>query len=146
MNTTTVSADDGRPTDSEAAAYESLLDELRANVSEVTVEQTRRLLEDGEVDLLLDVRETVEWGEKRIAGAVHVPLGLVEWRFNPTAVRADHLLEVDLDAHIVVYCVAGFRSLLAGEFLKSMGYRNVFSMSGGLTEWTALGLPAEASA
>ena len=36
---------------------------------------------------------------------------------------------------IVLYCQGGFRSALAGESIKKMGYTNVFSMSGGFSDW-----------
>jgi len=45
----------------------------------------------------------------------------------------------------VTYCAGGFRSLLAGEALKRMGYTNVKSMIGGLGEWEKSGLPVDSS-
>ncbi len=41
----------------------------------------------------------------------------------------------DKGAEIVLYCQGGFRSALAGESIQKMGYTNVFSMSGGYSDW-----------
>ena len=44
-------------------------------------------------------------------------------------------LVVDKEKPIVLYCQGGFRSALAGESIKKMGYKNVLSMSGGFSDW-----------
>ena len=49
----------------------------------------------------------------------------------------------DKDTEIILYCGGGFRSALAGDALRLMGYTNVFSMAGGWREWTAAGGPVE---
>ena len=41
------------------------------------------------------------------------------------------------ESEIVLYCQGGFRSALAGESIQKMGYKNVFSMSGGYSDWIA---------
>ena len=49
----------------------------------------------------------------------------------------------DRSAKLVLYCGGGFRSALAADNLRKMGYENVISLDGG---WRALkesGLPLE---
>jgi rhodanese-related sulfurtransferase len=44
--------------------------------------------------------------------------------------------ELDPDAHIVVYCHHGVRSLAVTDWLRKQGYAQVQSMSGGLDQWS----------
>jgi hydroxyacylglutathione hydrolase len=40
-----------------------------------------------------------------------------------------------------VICGTGYRGSIAASFLKSRGYENVANVLGGMTAWTAAGLP-----
>jgi rhodanese-related sulfurtransferase len=44
---------------------------------------------------------------------------------------------------VVLYCQGGYRSALAGESLKEMGYSNVLSMSGGFSDWVNNKFPVQ---
>jgi rhodanese-related sulfurtransferase len=120
-----------------------MLAEARKVVPEVTPAQAKEGLDKGQVDLILDVREPAEWDKGHIPGAVLAPRGLLEWYADPTSSYAKPELTANRDAHIVVQCAAGGRSLLAAETLKKMGYANVSSMAGGFTEWSKQGFPVE---
>ena len=50
---------------------------------------------------------------------------------------------VDKTKLIVLYCQGGFRSALAGENLKKMGYENVLSMKGGYSDWLNHNFPID---
>ena len=118
---------------------QNFLEEAREHVPEVTVADAKRQLDAGEFDLVLDVRETSEYDDGHIAGALLIPRGLLEFKADPS--RADPRLHSD--ARIVVHCAAGIRSLLAAHTLKQMGFNNVTSMAGGFKAWEAEGLPVE---
>ena len=49
----------------------------------------------------------------------------------------------DKRAEIVLYCGGGFRSALAADNLRKMGYTNVSSMDGGIRAWREAGYPIE---
>ena len=83
--------------------------------------------------LVLDVREYSEWRGGHIEHAVHVPRGLLELWIES--------VEPDPARRIVCYCADGSRSLLAAENLKRLGYRDAWSLKGGLSHWVSLGLP-----
>lgn len=105
----------------------ALVNAAKARVSEVTVAdwQARRSENPGLV--LVDVREDDEWRAGHAAGAVHVGKGVIERDAEATL--------PDPDAEIVLYCGGGFRSALAADALRQMGYTNVHSLDGG---WRAL--------
>ncbi len=116
-------------------SYSDLLTEARAHVREVTPLEVERLRESAPETLLIDVRESDEWEEGHLPGALFLPRGHLES-------RAESYL-FDHDQPIVLYCAGGIRSLFAGETLQAMGYTNVASMAGGIQDWKALGLPIQ---
>jgi molybdopterin/thiamine biosynthesis adenylyltransferase/rhodanese-related sulfurtransferase len=103
----------------------------KKEVSEISVEETHRLLQKGNQVVLLDVREKEEIALGYIKGAVFIPRGLLEE-------KAQALLP-EKDVPIIAYCAAGVRSLLAAKTLKGMGYTQVFSMAEGFNGWKAAG-------
>ena len=112
-----------------------LVEEARRQVRECACEQVHQAAEKGEIFNLVDVREDHEWRKSRIRGAVHLARGILER-------DVEHAFP-DLDAHLVLYCGGGFRSVLAAESLQKMGYRRVESMAGGWRHWKELGYPLE---
>jgi len=80
---------------------------------------------------MLDVRQPDEWDEVHIPGATLIPLDQLEAR----------LTEVPKDKEVVVVCRSGNRSKAGSDILKNAGFLQVTSMSGGLTQWKAAGLP-----
>jgi len=120
--------------------------EARKTIPEITATQAKEELDQGQVGLLLDVREPYEWDKGHIPGAILAPRGMLEWYADPTTPYAKPELTTNRDARIIVQCASGGRSMLATETLKSMGYTNVVNMAGGFNEWTKQGFPVESSA
>ncbi len=110
-----------------------LVDEARARIAETDVPRVAERLERGDAFVLVDVREEHEWQEGHLPGAVHLGKGVIE-RDIEEAVP-------DLDAEVVLYCGGGYRSALAADNLRQMGYTNVASMDGGVRGWKAAGHP-----
>ena len=84
---------------------------------------------------MLDVRPSDQYREAHIPGAVSRPL----------AELAEHHagLPADLDAPILSVCQRGNASLSGLLFLKSLGYRNVRSMTGGTLAWREKGFATD---
>ncbi len=82
--------------------------------------------------LLIDVRSPEEFAERHAKGAINIPLGELDD-------EAD--LPDDRAAPLITICAVGQRSLMAMLVLKSIGYRNVKNVAGGLNAWVAGGLP-----
>lgn len=77
--------------------------------------------------VVLDVRTEVEWQDGHIDDAVHRPISdLIE-----------NGIDLDSQRHITTVCASGYRSNIAGSFLKARGYEHVFSLIGGMTAWSA---------
>ena len=120
-----------------------LLAEARRNVPEVSAEDAKRMLDSGEVDLIVDVREPAEWDAGHIPGALHAPRGMIEWYADPSYANHKPELAGARDKRLVIQCASGGRSLLAAQSLQRLGFNNVSSMKGGITDWKAQGLPVE---
>lgn len=84
---------------------------------------------------LVDVREDHEWQLGHLPGAEHLGKGIIE--------RDIERKIPDLDAEIILYCGGGYRSALAAQVLKEMGYTKVRSLAGGFRGWQEAGLPIE---
>ncbi|MGA9639791.1 MAG: rhodanese-like domain-containing protein [Terriglobales bacterium] len=92
---------------------------------EISAGQVKALRKNGEVFMLLDVREPWEFETARIEGAKNIPMGDVPGRVQ----------ELDPDEHIVVVCHHGVRSLTVTNWLRQQGFEKVQSMRGGVDGW-----------
>jgi molybdopterin/thiamine biosynthesis adenylyltransferase/rhodanese-related sulfurtransferase len=111
-----------------AKSFQDIMAEARKEVPEVTAQQVNDLLtNNGKSHVLLDVRESDEWRQGHLEGALPLPRGFLE-------IKVESAIP-DKNAPIIAYCAGGVRSLLAAKAMKEMGYQNVSSMSGGYTAW-----------
>lgn len=99
-------------------------------VEDLSCAEIRRGLADGTI-LLVDVREPVEFAAGRIAGAVLCPLSTFDARNLPT----------DGSRRVVFQCGTGKRSLTAARAYLAAGASGAAHLAGGLSAWTAEGLP-----
>ena len=95
------------------------------NATEITSVELKQRLDRGDKLKIVDVREPNEYQINRIAGSVLIPLGDVPKRYN----------ELDPDEEIVVQCKMGGRSAKAADFLRSVGYKRVLNLKGGILDW-----------
>ena len=80
---------------------------------------------------MIDVRELHEWEAGHIAGALHLPLSVLQ--INP-----DIFSDIDTEKPRILYCQRGMRSKKAVEILLAAGFGDILSLSGGYEEWCAL--------
>jgi sulfur-carrier protein adenylyltransferase/sulfurtransferase len=113
--------------------YRDLVSDAKQAVPEVSVEEVRDRLAAGQPMVLLDVRDPDEYREGFVDGAVPISRGFLEFKVQDAY--------PDPETPLVLYCLSGLRSLLAGKALHDLGYRNVASMAGGIRRWKELRLP-----
>jgi rhodanese-related sulfurtransferase len=94
-------------------------------MDEITPQDLKARLDRSERPLLLDVRQDWETKLCRLENAVHIPIEEIE-------VRTDELNPAD---DIVVYCHQGVRSAAVAEYLRSLGFKTVRNLAGGLDHW-----------
>jgi sulfur-carrier protein adenylyltransferase/sulfurtransferase len=96
-----------------------------ANPTEITSVELKERLDRGDALKIVDVREPNEYQINRIPGSTLIPLGDVPKRYG----------ELDPDEEIVVHCKMGGRSAKAAAFLRSVGFKNVLNLKGGILDW-----------
>ncbi|MDQ3122474.1 MAG: rhodanese-like domain-containing protein, partial [Actinomycetota bacterium] len=109
------------------ASYRQLLAQVKSEIEEVSSTGARELLASSEPPLFLDVRETDEWEEGHIPGAVYVSRGRLEQQIEG--------LVPDKSRPLIVYCAVGSRSAFAAKALGELGYSDVVNLAGGFTDW-----------
>jgi len=117
------------------SGFLALVNDAKTRVREMNIEQYKQMKTSGQAHLLIDVREDHEWSAGHAAGAVHLGKGIIERDIEGAVPQKD--------ATLVLYCGGGFRSALAGDALRQMGYTNVISLDGGWRAYQGAGLPVE---
>ena len=111
-----------------AKSFQEIMADARKEIPEVTAQQVNELLKNnGKSPLVLDVRESDEWRQGHLEGALPLPRGFLEIKVESAV--------PDKNTPIIAYCAGGVRSLLAAKAMKEMGYQNVSSMAGGYAAW-----------
>ncbi|WP_078435519.1 rhodanese-like domain-containing protein [Metabacillus halosaccharovorans] len=93
-------------------------------MKQFTAKEVENMLTQGQNVNIIDVREVEEVEAGKIPGAIHIPLGLLEFRIN----------ELDKSKEYIMVCRSGGRSGRACQFLDSYGF-NVINMTGGMLDW-----------
>lgn len=114
----------------------SLMEAANAVVPRITPAQAQEMIRT-ENALVVDVRDALEVAQSgKVAGAVAVSRGLLEFRADPQSPAHDPAFQ--RDRPVIVYCASGGRSALAGKTLRDMGYARVCNL-GGFGDWVAAG-------
>ena len=104
-----------------------LVSAAKSTVPDISAQDAKALHgQDGVV--LLDVREPGEVAGGKVAGAVAIPRGVLEFQ----------LQALEGAETVVVYCAAGGRAALAGATLKALGFEDVRN-AGGFKDWVEAG-------
>ncbi|MGD0363076.1 MAG: rhodanese-like domain-containing protein [Bryobacteraceae bacterium] len=113
----------------------AIVNDAKSRVQQIDIEGYRKMQAAGEPHLLVDVREDNEWAAGRAAGAMHLGKGIIE--------RDIEARVPDKSSRLVLYCGGGYRSALAADNLRKMGYTDAISLDGGWKAWQQAGLPVE---
>ena len=113
-----------------------MMDAANAAVPRITPAQALDMVAQGNT-LIVDVRDALEVVKSgKIAGAVNVSRGLLEFRADPDS--PSHDKSFAKDKNVIVYCGSGGRAALSGKVLKDMGYERVYNL-GGFKDWAESG-------
>jgi rhodanese-related sulfurtransferase len=119
-----------------AVSVKQMMEAANAAVPRITPAQAREMIAKGNT-LVVDVRDGTEVAASgKVAGAVHVSRGLLEFRADPEL--PSHDKNFATDKTLIVYCASGGRSALAGKLLKDMGYGQVYNL-GAFKDWAESG-------
>jgi glyoxylase-like metal-dependent hydrolase (beta-lactamase superfamily II)/rhodanese-related sulfurtransferase len=116
-----------------------MLAEAAASVPFMSLEELRRLVDDGAGDMvILDVRERDAYVAGHVRGARLLPRGQLELRVNEEL--------PDPSRRVLAVCEFGRISTLAAATLQQMGFRRAIALDGGIKAWREAGYPLVAGA
>ncbi len=119
----------------------ALVTEASAGIETLTIDEATALHGDADV-VFIDLRDVRElWRDGKVAGAVHVPRGMLEFWIDPASPYHKPIFAED--KRFVLYCGSGWRSALATKVAQDMGLAPVCHIDGGYTAWKNAGLPTE---
>jgi len=93
----------------------------------ISVDEVKKRLDNGEEVNLVDVREPYERADFNIGG-IHLPLGQIQ------TMQIDDIEDLK-DKEVILYCRSGNRSGQAAMFLDAMGFKNTKNLVGGMLAW-----------
>jgi rhodanese-related sulfurtransferase len=119
-----------------ATSVKHMLEAAHAVVPKISPKEARDMMAKGDA-LVVDVRDAPEvQSSGKVAGAVHVSRGMLEFRADPDL--PSHDKNFSRDKAVILYCGSGGRAALAGKMLKDLGYERVFNL-GGFKDWADSG-------
>jgi rhodanese-related sulfurtransferase len=116
-------------------AFLALVNDAKSRIQEIDIAEYQRLRASGVEHVLIDTREDSEWAAGHAAGAIHLGKGIIERDIEARVPQKG--------AKLVLYCGGGYRSALAADALRRMGYSNAISLDGGWRAYQESGLPLE---
>lgn len=124
-----------------------LVADAKQQIKEVNIDDLAQVL--GSDALIIDVREPAEHADHRIAEAINLPRGVLEFQLanHPAVAASGCAPEVALEQlktrPTYLICRSGGRSALAAASLQQMGLEQVYSVAGGMQAWVDAGKPVE---
>lgn len=92
---------------------------------EITVEEFKKMRDDGVAHQLVDCRRPDEFAFSNIGGT------LIEMKDIP-----QHLAELTTEDPLIVICRTGSRSAMVTQFLRQNGFANAQNLKGGIYAWS----------
>ena len=112
----------------------------QAVVPRISPAQAQDLVASGQA-VMIDVRDAPEVEKSgKVAGALHISRGMLEFRADPDSPYHDKNLRKDRP--VILYCASGGRSALSGKTLKDLGYAEVYNL-GTFKDWVENGGPID---
>lgn len=90
----------------------------------ISIKEAEEILKTNENVILLDVRSKQEYQEGHLQGSINIPVYDIQ---NKASTKLKNK-----EAIIIAYCSAGIRSKKALKILRKLGYRNLYTIEGGI--------------
>ena len=98
----------------------------KSKIKNVSAKDFKELLNKKEGNLI-DVRTMAEYNTGHIANAHLIDLHSDNFK--------NSIDTLDKSIPVFVYCRTGHRSSMAAEIFKSSGFKHIYNLEGGITEW-----------
>ena len=112
--------------------------EVRKTIKTVDMDGFRKVVDNPQGALIVDVREPKPYAVGHVPGAINVPRGVIEFKIWKHVGFPD---KTDLNKKIYIYCKTGGRCTLATRSLQDLGFTNVTAVVMKLKDWIKAGHP-----
>lgn len=102
-------------------------------IAQVSVTEAKKAIEEKKDAQFIDVRTVEEYTGGHAVGAKNLPLDKLD----------TELAGLDKDKPVYVICETGRRSQKGSEILQKAGFKDIYNITGGTSEWKNAGLPTE---
>lgn len=92
---------------------------------DITPEEAEKLIKEGKLDRIIDIREPWENEYARLENTELIPMGEI----------ADKIESFQDEKHKLIYCHHGNRSWHVCSYLASAGIKNLYNLVGGIDRW-----------
>jgi rhodanese-related sulfurtransferase len=86
----------------------------------VSSEEAKRLIKEGKIKAVIDVRTATEWRMGHYPKALHIPVDKINEKTTTELPKKG----------LLVYCNTGQRARFAAEKLEVLGFKNVYYIAG----------------
>ena len=88
----------------------------------ISMSEAKAMMQEEKDYILLDVRTDAEYKEGHINGAINIPLSNIK----------DEINKFEKTEKILLYCQSGLRSKKGAKILESLGYKEIYNLTGGI--------------
>ncbi len=118
------------------AAVDVMMERAKSTVEEMSPAVLKKMLDEGEEIILLDVREPSHKNK------ITIPTDDESYSMTRGNLELQiHKMIDSKESVVITFCRSGFRGLMAAETLKQLGYKYVYNLSAGLKGWARAGYP-----
>ncbi len=107
--------------------------QTQKEIAQVSVTEAKKAIEDKKDAQFIDVRTVEEYAGGHAVGAKNLPLDKLD----------AELTKLDKDKPVYVICQTGRRSQKGSEILQKVGFKDIYNITGGTSEWMNAKLPTE---
>jgi rhodanese-related sulfurtransferase len=107
----------------------------KASVKNIDANEAEKLLQENKKVVVLDVRTPKEFTAGHIAGATNINFYDADFEKK--------LIALDKARPYLVHCAVGGRSAKARELMKTLQFKSIYHLEGGLKAWEKAGKPVE---
>ncbi|MCI2778326.1 rhodanese-like domain-containing protein [Clostridium perfringens] len=126
-NNSTEKKDANTETTSQSSSNSSSETSSQSVSKDISIEESKKLINEGNVNLILDVRNEDEFAKGHLKNAIQIPVKELKENLSDIEKFKDEL--------VLVYCRSGKRSAEAVDILKENGFKNLVHMKDGISKW-----------
>ncbi len=101
-----------------------------AIIGSINAEEFNQKMKSGDYTVI-DIRTEMEYQQERIADVLNINIASRDFE--------EELNELDKNKKYLIYCFSGSRTKMALRIMQSLGFKEVYDLSGGIQVWKMSG-------